>query len=329
MKYLSLLKPLTYLSAGILLFSSCKKVGDIEPIGTAGQTIVKFIDPNGTGKSTLGLSLISTPQTIEMVEVVRDVPNETELNRAMTVIVSNDPGAVSVYNAANGTNLVPIPAAQYSVDASSPRVGNDYTLTMQPGEFAKSIKFILPNALSLNLNLAYAFGFTISTVDAGGKITSKPKTMVVELGVKNKWDGVYTVTGTMVDNANATFTGTYPLTFHLITTGGATCSVYDPNLNGGSFGHLFNANGVGSFYGSFMPVVTFDANSNKILSATNYWGQGSGPNVRSCALDPTGINTVAANKDISIKYQLIQAPPAAFVGVRVIFTETWTYVGPR
>jgi hypothetical protein len=329
MKYSNFLRSLTFLTAGVFIFSSCEKTDTPDPIGKAGQTIVKFLDPNTTGKTLIGLSLISTPQTITMVDIIRDVPNESELNKTMKIIVKDDPGAVSDYNANNGTTFVPIPASLYSVDAANPRIGTDYTVTMNPGEFTKPIKFVLPNTLGLNLNLAYAFGFTITSVDANGKITAEPKTMVVELGVKNKWDGIYTVTGTMVDNANATFIGKYPITFHLITTGGTSCSVFDPNLNGGTFGHQFDANGVGSFYGSYMPVVTFDATSNKVLSATNYWGQASGPNVRSCFLDATGINTVAANKNISIKYQLVQAPPAAFVGLRVIFTETWTYVGPR
>jgi hypothetical protein len=188
MKYVSLSKPLALLTAGVLLLSSCDKGDKIEPIGDAGQTIVKI---RGVDKSLVSVNLVNTPQVLNMVDIRRDAANEAELNKAMTVKLVDDPGAVSTYNGVHGTAFEAIPAGLYTIDASNPRVGNTYTVTLQPGEFAKWLKFTLPSALALDLNKQYAFGFTITSVDAGAKLSTTDKTIVVEVGAKNQWDGVY------------------------------------------------------------------------------------------------------------------------------------------
>jgi Domain of unknown function (DUF1735) len=327
MKYVSLTKSLSFLAVGAILFSSCEKADKVDPIGDGGQTIVKIVDPSGEGKVAINIGVVTTTQVLNMVDIRRDVPNEAQLGRTMKVIVEDAPGAVSDYNAQHGTNFVAIPPSQYIIDPANPKVGNNYTVTFNPGEFAKPIKFTIPNATLLDLNKQYAFGFTIKSADADGKIAAEAKTIVVEVGPVNKWDGVYKVTGTMVDAANPAFLGSYPLTFHLITTGANTCEAYDPDY--GIYGHIFDAAGSLNYYGSFMPALTFDPTTNVITSATNLWGQGSGPNVRSCRLNPTGVNAVDGSRNIRIKYIMSQAPPAAFVGDRVFFDETWTYVGPR
>jgi Domain of unknown function (DUF1735) len=327
MKYVSLTKSLSFLAVGAILFSSCEKADKVDPIGDGGQTIVKIVDPSGEGKIAINIGVVTTAQVLNMVDIRRDVPNEAQLNRTMKVIVEDAPGAVSDYNAQHGSSFEAIPPSQYIIDPANPKVGNNYMVTFNPGEFAKPIKFTIPNATLLDLNKQYAFGFTLKSVDADGKIAAEAKTIVVEVGPVNKWDGVYKVTGNMLDVANATFLSSYPLTFHLITTGANTCDAYDPDY--GIYGHIFDAGGSPNYYGSFMPALTFDPATYVITSATNLWGQGSGPNVRSCRLDPTGVNAVDGSRNIKIKYIMSQAPPAAFVGDRVFFDETWTYVGPR
>lgn len=197
MKYLKLIK-LSALMAGIVVFiASCKKVENFAPMGDAGQTIVRLIDAgnenNTSGKAIINLNLLTTPQSINMVQVLRQVANNTELKKTMTVIVKDDAAAVTAYNAAHATTFVPLPAGSYTVDPANPLVGGNYTVILNAGEFAKDIKFTLPNASTLNLNLAYAFGFTITSVDAGGKISGDARTIIVEVGVKNKYDGVYSV----------------------------------------------------------------------------------------------------------------------------------------
>jgi Domain of unknown function (DUF1735) len=197
MKYLNLTKQFPLILGAIALFSSCKKVENFKSIGDSGQTIVRLIDAgnetNISGKALINLELLTTPQSISMVRILREVPNAAELTKAMTVIVKDDAAAVTAYNTAHATTFVPLPAASYIVDAANPRAGGNYTVSLKAGEFAKDLKFTLPNASTLDLNLAYAFGFTITTVDAAGKISGDAKTIIVEVGVKNKYDGIYSV----------------------------------------------------------------------------------------------------------------------------------------
>jgi hypothetical protein len=292
MKYLNLSKPLTLILGAIVLFSACKKVENFDSIGDAGQTIVRLIDAgnenNTTGKAIINLDLLTTPQTINMVKVLREVPNNTELNKTMVVIVKDDPAAVTAYNTANGTTFVPIPSASYSVDASNPRSGGNYTVTLNPGEFAKDIKFNLPNAAALDLNLTYAFGFTITTADASGKISGAARTIVVEVGVKNKYDGVYGVVSGFVQR----YTGpgsTNPLCcdgltgplgpsnpdIELITTG-ANSLVFGANAASAVGVTWSNASGVGGINGLYISVdpvtnlTSMGATGN--LTLTNWAG---------------------------------------------------------
>ena len=338
MKYSNLLKSAAGLLMLVAVGSSCKKSDTVTPIGTAGQTIIKLVstqgnleDPGFTDlqKSSVEIKLVDVPVTYDVVDVRRDAPNTTKFNTTVVVKVKADPGIVSSYNSYYGTSFVSLPDSLITVNSANPLIGNTYTVTLNPNEFVKTLKLSLKSGKALDLNKSYALGFVITSVDGDGTIAATQRKVIVEFGVKNKWDGIYQVTGTLVDVTNAGFVGTYPLTFHLITTGGNTCNVYDPNLNGGYFGHSFDAAGTPSYYGSYMPVVTFDDPTSKVVGVTNYWGQGSGPSVRSAALDPTGLNTVSANKDIDIKYLMIQGTGAAFVGTRVTFTEHWKYMGPR
>ena len=226
-------------------------------MGDAGQTIVRLIDAgsetNISGKAIINLDLLTTPQSIKMVRVLREIANNTELNKSMTVIVNDDQAAVTAYNAAHATSFVPIPSANYSVDPANPRVGGNYTVTLAPGEFAKDIKFTLPNASTLDLNLTYAFGFTITTVDASGKISKDARTIIVEVGVKNKYDGIYSIVSGFVQRYTAPGApvccdgltgpvGPANPDLQLITTG-ANTNVFGPGVgltwsNGGGIGGI-------------------------------------------------------------------------------------------
>jgi hypothetical protein len=85
-----------------------------------------------------------------------------------------------------------LPASSFTVDAANPKVGNDYTLTFNPGEFYKQMKITIPNASTLDPNKKYGLGFKIASVD-NGKASATQQKVLVEVGLKNRWDGVYSV----------------------------------------------------------------------------------------------------------------------------------------
>ncbi len=213
--------------AGIAFISGCKKVQTPDPLGNQGQTIVKFIDGladtasgYSSGYKTINIDLVSTPQTFEMVEVRRDVANNAELNKPMTIIIADDPGAVSTYD----SQITPLPSGSYSADAATPLTGDKYTVTFLPGEFSKVIKITINNILAVDLSKNYGLGFTIAqTEPASAKIASLEKSIVVRLGFKNKYDGVYLLKGYIlrnippIDEASTGWVG--PREISLATTG--------------------------------------------------------------------------------------------------------------
>jgi len=351
MKYLKLSRHIAILAIGALAFSACKKTKLSTPMGDAGQTLVKILNggtPAGIAKKPV--DFVPTPSTILAVELRRDIPNESELNKTMIVTVKDDTAAVRAANAA----YIQLPTAWYTLQMDGVKTGGQggtMTFTFKPGEFSKEIYVVIPNATLFNPSSLYGLGFTIMTADAGGKISTQ-KSLVVEIGAKNDWDGIYTnlATGTFVDITNPAFTHFgQDLQYSLITVGATKCVVRNDDLNGGVVGYLFLNAGTGTYYGTYGIVITFNPATNAISEIYNYYGDptmppsggqstaaGTGPpnyasaNTRRAVLDPSGINAVQGNKDIKIKHWMVQtsavpAPP----NIRSYFDETWQYVGPR
>jgi hypothetical protein len=207
-----ILKISFFIFINALLVTSCTKVETPAPLGDKGQSIVKFLGgladtANGysAGYKIINIDLVSTPQVLEMADIRRDVPNNAELNKTMNITIKNDPGIASSYS----SDFLPLPPGSYTVDAAIPVIGNDYKVTIQQGEFSKLIKITLNNALALDLNKKYAVGFIITSTDADGKLAKLESSLVVEIGVKNKYDGVYKVSGTFYHPTNAALVGPF------------------------------------------------------------------------------------------------------------------------
>ena len=345
MKYLNLSKPFAALAITALVLSACSKVDVQKSIGDAGQTLVKIL--GGGSPATIKknpVDFVPTPTRILCADIRRDIPNASELNKTMIVTVKNDNAAV----AAASASYIILPSAWYTVDASTPFSGGNYTVTMAPGEFAKAIYITIPNATLMNPSSLYALGFTITTADANGVISTQ-RSVVVEIGAKNNWDGIYLMSGTFVDVVFPAFTYLGAQQYSLITVGANECIVRNDDLNGGIPGYIFSNAGTGTYYGSFGWVISFNPATNAISDLHNYYGDprfpatvggnpaaGTGPplyasaNTRRAVLDPSGVNAAMANKDIVIKHLLVQpsviaAPPH----YRSFFNETWKYLGPR
>jgi len=350
MKYLKITKYFVALAGMLIIFNACKKVKVAEPMGDAGNTLVKIIG-GGTPASISKkpVDFVPTPNQILAVELRRDLPNNSELNKTMIVTVKDDTAAVTAAN----PNYIQMPTAWYTIQYGSDGVktggqGGTFTFTFKPGEFSKEIYITIPNATLLNPSSLYALGFTIMTADAGGIISSS-KSVVVEIGAKNDWDGVYEMNGTFLDVTNPAFVYLGAQQYSLITVGATTCVVRNDDLNGGIPGYIFSNAGSGTYYGAYGLMISFNPATNAIASLWNYYGDptqpatgggnpatGTGPplyassNTRRAVLDPSGVNAVQGNKDIKIKHWLVQPSVVpASPSIRTYFDETWTYLGPR
>lgn len=191
MKYLNLTKIVASVAMTSLIFGACKKANVTTPLGDNGQTLVKILG-GGTPASAISkpIDFVNTPTEILAVEIRRDLPNETELNKTMVVTVKDDTAAVTA------AGRLHMPTAWYTVavdgGTKSGGQGGTFTITFKPGEFSKSIYVTVPNATLLDPSLVYGLGFTVMTADQGAKISTQ-KSAVIEIGAKNIYDGIYTV----------------------------------------------------------------------------------------------------------------------------------------
>lgn len=287
----------------------------------------------GAPLSTFGVNVDPGAQIIPLTI---QYTGETAPSSDITVSVTLDNTIVTAYNTANSTNLVIFPAANLSVPA---------TMVIPAGKRFADLEVKILNTVPLSPNIQYAFAVKIASASGGAKLTTNLNQVLAGVTIKNKYDGVYRVTGSYVEPANATATSTYPKTYEIVTTGANSIDIY--NLVNGAFvpGYTFQ-NSTGSFFfGSFGVSVIFNTTTDAVVETRNYYGDptkavtsignpstGSGApnyasagNIRRAILDPTGINKYnPATKTVDIKYTLNQG------GVlRGIMTEQWVYTGPR
>jgi hypothetical protein len=327
-------------------FTACIKK-EVTPLKDEGSTFVKIL--GGSSPSSLlsnPIDFVSTPQTIVVCDVRKDAANSADLSKSTTVTIKDDTAAVRAMN----PNYVHLPSNFYTLTGSgvtkSGGMGGNYTVSFNAGDFAKEIKITVPNAQLLNPSSLYALGFTITGVSADSKISFE-KSLVVEIGAKNPWDGVYEMSGTFTDVSNAAFVYIGAQQYSLVTISASKCVVRNDDLNGGIPGYIFSNAGSGTYYGSYGLVVGFDAATNKINEFYNYYGDPSLPatgggnpaagtgaplyassNARRAVLDPSGVNAVQSNKDILVKHWMVQ-PTVVPSGPRSLFNERWKYLGPR
>lgn len=306
MKYSKMTKYFAVFAGLALVLSACKKTKVDEPMGDVGNTFVKIIGGGTPAAITKKpVDFVATPTKLLAVELRRDLPNAAELNKTVIVTVKDDTAAVT----ANG--YLHLPTAWYTIQTDGVKTGGQggtFTFTFKPGEFAKEIYITIPNATLLNPSLLYGLGFTIMTSD-GGSIISSAKSVIVEIGAKNDWDGVYEMSGTFLDVTSTAFTYIGDQQYSLITIGATKCVVRNDDLNGGIPGYIFSNAGSGTYYGSYGLIISFNPATNAIADLWNYYGDptqpatgggnpaaGTGPplyessNTRRAVLDPTGVN---------------------------------------
>lgn len=338
-KYITLYSVLALLA---VLFSSCLKneanYTDFSKVGALVELPLSAY--TGAGKLTpVALPIQAAAQPISIV-VNLAAPQPLKSN--LTVTLALDPAALKAYNDKN--------IAQYKADSTA--AANDATgataeptyptiYTMLPSTFftLSGLTAVIPanqntasitaNVVTKDFDLSASYVLPISITDASGQKISNYKTILFNVQAKNKYDGVYTVTGTLSDANVGTITGKYPLTGVYLKTQSATTAVmFDPGLNGGTYGHQILNGTSPSYYGNFAPIFTFGAD-NVITAVTNYYGQGTNSSTRAAQLatgsTPTATGTPGTTGfSFTVKYIMVQAGSP-----RTTITETWKYTGAR
>ncbi|HET6722834.1 MAG TPA: DUF1735 domain-containing protein [Chitinophagaceae bacterium] len=317
----------SYASWFLLLFvvgiTSCEKT---ELKDGGGKTLVKII---GGGDDPLVIPMDVNPPVEELLiaDLRKDAVTEADAMAATTVTITNTQAFLDDYNNDHGTAFELLPTSAYTITPESGVTvsGNTWTVNLAPGELARPISIVLDKS-QMDLSKSYAFGLQITQTTVGSPSLGSGVIIVNPL-VINKYDGIYEVTGSMVDAANATLTGLFPFEYHLITTGERSVAGFDPVYWEDYFIPIMSGSDV-SGYGAFSPIFTFDANDN-VTAVTNIYGQPAS-NGRYAQLDPSGINKWdPATGNIDVKFFMFQPSVVSLPNPRVSFDWHMAYTGPR
>lgn len=321
------------LLASAALLSSCleDETAPLDPSGS--QNIIEFYDPSVPSSPagaiypawTTAFSVSPEAQLVQTISYSGPNANDKDIQLTLEI----DPVALDAFNeqmeALGSSTYSLLPAENYTIPSMVVTIPKgqtrvDVPITVYPDQFDLSRSFAIP------LRIASA---------SSGVISAHFSVAILATVVKNKYDGIYTVEGSMVDVTNPAFEGIYPKTVELRTVDGVTVNYFDRGEN--LAGHVFlnTATGGGTYWGGFIAQFKFDGAagaSNEIISVVNALGQGN--NNRSAKLDPAAgaLHTFTFEDDgvtpktMEVWYIMRQENTSTD---RAFWKETYTYVGPR
>ena len=299
----------------VLSLSSCLKNGNYfaDFAAAAGSVDLPLAASNNNGVEAFSFDVTVTSTVLP---IYANVASPSLPTKATTVVLALDTAYLTTYNTANNTNYELLPDSVYKISSLN--------MTIPAGKRLDSVN-VSYDFTKLNLTHSYVLPITIAS-------SSLPieqwNHLLYYVSVKNKYDGKYLITGTMVDYYNSNLTGNYPWTAYLVTTGPNSVVLTDPT-NGPV--HLILNGTATSYYGKFGVVINFDPSGSGVInSVVNYYGQPAS-NTRSGQLDPSGINMRdPASKNIDISYFMLQPSVIpATPHIRTAFNENYKYLGPR
>ncbi len=307
-------RKIAYLALLALTFSCVKEGEDL--ISGKGENFVK-IPTGGEELNVVGVDLVAGDKTVNLFEISREANSQSELeSNALTVSLKVDDALVTAYNKVHQTTFTPLPASLFKL--------SEMEVSMKPGDFARTIKMTF-DPTKLDPTKSYAVAVKIA--NAGSyKLRNGLSSAIFQVIAKNRFDGLYTTTGTMKDFANAGLTGNYPTDMELVTDGALKVIMRDKTLGDTNpFHSILNA-GAASYYGAFGVVINFKED-NSVASVVNFHGQPAA-NTRSAELDPSGVNKWdPVTKTLKIKYWMNQ--PSVITPHRTSFDETYTFKKKR
>ena len=253
------------LASSVLLFS-CEKA-EIKDGG--GKTLIKFTE-GGDIPVVIALDVNPTIETIKIANVLRDANSNADLNKDVTITISNNQALLDAYNADNNTNFELLPDGSYTLPANSGVTGsgNTWTLTMPAGEFNRGISVTIDKSL-LDLTKSYAFALEVTQTTVG-EPSAGTGYGIVNVLIKNQYDGEYTLNGAFYHPTQSPGYDAFSTTVELHTTGPNSVKIYVPEFGGyygpGLFAGTLNA------FGAQEPEYTVNTTTNKVTAQNGYVG---------------------------------------------------------
>jgi hypothetical protein len=256
-------------------------------------------------KNTVGLDAFTTTTQVVNGLIFVNLESGTPAKSDVHIVLALDDAIRTAYNTANGTSILALNPALFTVGSLN--------LTIPAGGTNVQVPLNILNTSTLNPNLTYGVGIKIVSADGGYLVASNLKNLFVEFVIKNKYDGVYNLKGF---HNRPGLDAPYNETVHMITSGANAISMYWPAL--GAYAHPLN--GGATYYGSFTATFYFDPSTNAILS----WDWAPWATTLPVAMGPATDNRYdPATKTIYAQFYYNNNPGARR------FTDTLKYIGPR
>jgi hypothetical protein len=257
------LKLITLLTGTILFLSSCLKDKGYQDLqdDNGAIPVVEIKEATETDAVFLSLNVNPPQEDVALFEI--RMSSRGASNAAHTIKLALDPAAVTAYD----PDLVTPTSAQVQLPSLD--------VTIPAGSLTAKI-LVKVNKANLDLSNTYGLGFKI--VDGGGAVISEnSKSIVIAIGVKNKYDGIYSLrirtTGWTAYGICDGVTADYPGDYLLITSGAGSVA----GSRGGdnllpAFAGTANVPGTlggPTAFGATTPVFNFDVTTDKLIDVVN------------------------------------------------------------
>lgn len=232
----------------------------------SGQPLGISFPATGTNGGSLDVAIdaLATAQTVSVVDINLE-GNEPAAADIHVNLVMN-PTLVADYNTQNGTSLIALPVAQYTANLK---------VTIAKGQRLGSFKLVLPNSSLISPINSYGMGLSIASIDEPGYIiAANLKNIVLNISIKNKFDGVYKLKSKMLDWLNNTpfnidnAAWTWPGEVFMITSGPNSVKMYD-DYGFSQYIHPIKTTTAWSAFGSTEPKFIFDNTANTLTDCVN------------------------------------------------------------
>lgn len=315
----------------VTTLTSCLKDDSLVLDPAKGHNVIEFANPaqivtNGTPHPLYSFSYEATATPALPITVSYSGPEATAPQDITVKIAVGNVSNITEYNTATGSTYELLNTAGYTLSANQVviKAGTSkasFNVLLKPSAFDFSKSEVLP--------------LTITSVSSG-IISGNFNTILLNVSAKNKYDGLYTVTGTMVDVTSASLThvnnalgSDAPMQYELRTISATKCALYDNYVYGGYYAVIASGTGL-SNYGGFSAIFEFDPVTDRVIAVTNRSGQPNPANTRGGRLDPTGANARVSATVFSVKYNMTQpSVVAAAPNIRTTWDEVWTRKGAR
>lgn len=209
-----------------------------------------------SAKVDFGLDVSTSPQTVTGLTNVNMLTGVVPSSDVNVTITNNTTALLNAYNTANGTSILPMPTALYTIGS---------TLTIAAGQRFNDLPIVVSNTTTLDPNRQYAVGLTISAVNGGYTIAGNMKNLLIVFGVKNAYDGKYTMRGRFFHPSLQPDFGPHTFNVELHTAGPSSVRLYWP-LAGGFFTPLTSGGGPACCFASQTLGISVNTANNQAVA---------------------------------------------------------------